>query len=78
MLALAGQLSNLSANTITGHVIPTAYYWHTSPVGDVGIVHPADVGAVVKRWMSPGHHGSGHGARAAKKAKHAVDSGCIN
>ena len=84
MLQLAKQLSNLSADNITGEVIPTDHYWHDSPVGDVGIVRPAQVRAFVRGLFTPATHahrrqlptGAGrHPRRPAPRT--AVDSGCI-
>ena len=75
VLDLARQLSELSANNISGHVVPTAYYWHDSPVGDVGIVHPAQVKRYVRNLLSP------HKATPRKhhvRHQRAVNSGCIN
>jgi LCP family protein required for cell wall assembly len=54
MLELAKQLSNLSADNITGQVIPTDHYWHDSPVGDVGVVVPAAVRAFVHKMIAGG------------------------
>ena len=75
VLDLARQLSELSANNISGHVVPTAYYWHDSPVGDVGIVHPAQVKRYVRNLLSP------HKSTPRKhhvRHQRAVNSGCIN